>query len=412
VVAQPTACTAPSCLLNVGCGLAFHPGFVNLDSSAVSPGIIAQDLRRGLPFLDNTLDATYGFHVLEHLNKSLVKHKNYFCTFFDRRYLIRGLVLHESLLRVLTGEFELWILCMDAETHGFLHNANLEKVNLIKLEELECAYPDLTRVRGERGLVEYYFTCKPALIGFLLRANPRVDRLTYLDADLYFFSDHSLLNDELSASSIAIVEHRFAPNLQSLAITGRYNAGWISIKRDSTGLDCVEWWRQRCIEWCYDTPDNGRYGDQGYLDEFRQAFGSVVSIAHKGANLAPWNIGNFRIGLVDGRVVVDGEPLIFFHFHGLRQLSRWLFDSGFHGYHVSMDKTTREKIYRPYVRLLHQYKQCINETQGGKSTPSLLKRASSVQDRECGRTLLDALRRKVRSLCLGIYRRSYLLCWK
>jgi hypothetical protein len=344
--------------------------------------------------------------------KPHVKNKNYFCTFFDNRYLVRGLALHESLSRLLTDEFELWILCMDAATYGYLHNANLEKVNLVKLEELERACPDLTRVRGERGLVEYYFTCKPALIGFLLQTNPRVDRLTYLDADLYFFADHSLLNDEIAASSIAIIEHRFTSNLQYLARTGRYNAGWISIKRDSTGLACVEWWRQRCIEWCYDTPDNGRYGDQGYLDEFRRLFGSVVSIAHKGANLAPWNIGNFKIGLVDGRVVVDGEPLVFFHFHGLRQVRRWLFDSGFHGYQVSMDTTTKEKIYRPYVRLLYQYKKCINEAQGNTTTMLLLGRAPRVQDRERSRTLVDIFRREFRSLCLGIYHRSYLLCWK
>jgi hypothetical protein len=301
---------------------------------------------------------------------------------------------------------------MDAETYGFLNSTGLKNVNLVKLEELEWACPDLTRVRGERKLVEYYFTCKPALIGFLLKTNPRVDRLTYLDADLYFFADHSLLNDELSAASIAIVEHRFASNLQSLAVTGRYNAGWISIKRDPAGLACVEWWQQRCIEWCYDKPDNGRYGDQGYINEFSRLFDNVATVAHKGANLAPWNIGSFSISLDNGRVVVDGEPLVFFHFHGLRQLRSWLFDSGFNGYQVSMDKTTREKIYRPYVRLLHQFKQYIDEAQGGKATPSLLRRAPSVQDRGPGSTFVDALRRKLRLLCLGIYRRSYLLCWK
>lgn len=344
--------------------------------------------------------------------KPHVKNKTYFCTFFDNRYLIRGLALHESLSQKLTDDFELWILCMDAETYGFLHHANLGKVNLIKLEELEQACPDLTRVRGERGLVEYYFTCKPALIEFLLDANPRVDRLTYLDADLYFFADHSLLNDEISASSIALVEHRFAPNLQHLAKTGRYNAGWVSIKRDPTGLACVQWWRKRCIEWCYDSPENGRYGDQGYLDEFRRLFGSVVSVSHKGANLAPWNIGNFNIGLVDGRVVVDGEPLVFFHFHGLKQVKRWLFDSGFHGYQVSMDTTTREKIYRPYVRLLYQSEKCINEAPGGTAWAPLLGGAPRVQGNGRGRTLVDLLRQKFQSLCLRIYRRSYLICWK
>jgi hypothetical protein len=350
--------------------------------------------------------------VVRLFNPVKLRNKNYFCTFFDSRYLIRGLALHESLSRCSTDEFELWILCMDTASYGFLRNANLEKVNLVKLEELERACPDLTRVRGKRGLVEYYFTCKPALISFLLKSHPHIDRLTYLDADLYFFADHSLLNDELSSSSIGIVEHRFAPNLQSLARTGRYNAGWISIKRDSTGLACVEWWRERCIEWCYDTPDNGRYGDQGYLDEFKRLFGSVVSVAHKGANLAPWNIGNFMIGSIDGRVVVDGEPLIFFHFHGLRQVRRWLFDSGFHGFQVSMDRATREQIYRPYVRLLSHYRKWTQEAQGGETTAPLLGRAPRVHDRGRSRTFVDILRREVYSLSLGIYRRSYLLCWK
>lgn len=47
--------------------MAFHPGWVNLDSSADFPGVITHDLRRGLPFPDENFDAVYGSHVLEHL---------------------------------------------------------------------------------------------------------------------------------------------------------------------------------------------------------------------------------------------------------------------------------------------------------------------------------------------------------
>ena len=54
-------------LLNFGCGSTFHPDWVNLDTAPVSTQVIAHDLRRGLPFADETFDVVYGSHVLEHL---------------------------------------------------------------------------------------------------------------------------------------------------------------------------------------------------------------------------------------------------------------------------------------------------------------------------------------------------------
>jgi predicted SAM-dependent methyltransferase len=54
-------------LLNIGCGSRFHPAWINIDLVAVSPHVRQYDLRKGLPFADNHLDACYSSHVLEHL---------------------------------------------------------------------------------------------------------------------------------------------------------------------------------------------------------------------------------------------------------------------------------------------------------------------------------------------------------
>jgi len=52
--------------LNLGCGTRLHPGWTNLDFEAAAPGVVAHDLRRGIPYPDDTFEAVYHSHVLEH----------------------------------------------------------------------------------------------------------------------------------------------------------------------------------------------------------------------------------------------------------------------------------------------------------------------------------------------------------
>ena len=47
-----------------------HEDWVNLDLVAHLPGVIAHDIRNGLPFGDNSFSAVYHSHVLEHLRRS------------------------------------------------------------------------------------------------------------------------------------------------------------------------------------------------------------------------------------------------------------------------------------------------------------------------------------------------------
>jgi hypothetical protein len=44
----------------------------------------------------------------------------------------------------------------------------------------------------------------------------------------------------------------------------------------------------------------------------------VTILDHVGANLAPWNLEGLNIRRTENGVVVEGKPLVFFHFHGLR----------------------------------------------------------------------------------------------
>ena len=275
----------------------------------------------------------------------------HFCTNFDHRYLPRGLALYQSLKQHCPSS-HLWVLCMDRSCHEVLSALCLPDIHLIKLREFERGDEELLRAKRTRTLLEYYFTLKPSLLLFILSKHPEVNRITYLDADLFFFSDLRPLFDEIADLSIAIIGHRFPPELVDLVRFGIYNAGFLSFRRDESALACLRWWRDRCLEWCYDRVDEGRFADQKYLDDWPARFSGVIVLCHKSANLAPWNLANYSIEADGHCISVDGQPLIFFHFSRLQQVKRWLFDPNLAVYKVRPSTVVVRAIYGQYIRIL------------------------------------------------------------
>jgi len=273
----------------------------------------------------------------------------HFCTYFDRQYLSRGLALRGSLARHCPA-FRLWALCMDDVSYDVLSRMRLPGLEPIALEELEAYDRPLAAVKPHRERLEYYFTCTPSLPGFLFERQPEIDLLTYLDADLFFFDSPEPIFDELRPASIGIIEHRFPPHLRDWGRYGIYNVGWVSFRRDAAGQECLRWWRERCIEWCYDRCEDGRFADQKYLDDWPDRFRNVVSLRHGGANVAPWNVMQYCVESVKGRAHIDGTPLIFYHFHGFRRRSRWVYDTSLSHYGAGAGRALRGRVYRPYAR--------------------------------------------------------------
>jgi predicted SAM-dependent methyltransferase len=56
-------------LLNLGCGARYHSGWINIDFSSSGPDVIAHNLRKGIPFGDETFDVVYHSNVIEHFSK-------------------------------------------------------------------------------------------------------------------------------------------------------------------------------------------------------------------------------------------------------------------------------------------------------------------------------------------------------
>lgn len=279
-------------------------------------------------------------------------HRHY-CTYFDHRYLPIGLALHESLLRV-GKEFTLWVLAMDREAAEFLEASALPGVRVVGLETLEAFDTELEAAKKTRSRIEYYFTCSPCFPRYLITTHG-LDMITYVDSDLFFFSSPETLFDELGDASVAIVPHRFSRTAERThARFGRYNVGWLTFRATQSGLACLDWWRARCIEWCFDRVEASRYADQKYLDYFEREFRDVVALSNPGANLAPWNVAAHSIELDGDTVLVDGRPLVFFHYQGFRRIGPSEYDTNLTSYGARMSPALRDGIFLPYIAALRR----------------------------------------------------------
>jgi len=272
----------------------------------------------------------------------------YFCTCFDQNYLPRALALHASLVKHCVS-FRLYAICYDEASYATLQHLKLPSVVPISLTDFEDGDSALLQAKQNRSKIEYYFTCTPSLCLYVLAHFPEVDMLTYLDADLYFFSDPEPLFAEMDGYSIGMIGHRFATGARRFERYGLYNVGWLSFCRDVQGMACLSWWRERCLEWCYDRLQGDRFADQKYLDEWPERFKKVRVIQHKGANVAGWNIANYLIREESGRVWIDEQPLIFFHFANFKEIKPWLFKTGFGSYMVRPSHVVRRHIFWPYI---------------------------------------------------------------
>lgn len=272
-----------------------------------------------------------------------------FCTYFNKNFIAKGLALYDSLNKVCPS-FKMWILCLDDITYEVLNDLNCKNVFLIKLTDFERENPDFLSTKQNRNDVEYYWTATPCLIEYLLLKNPEMTTLTYLDADLYFFSNPRVIYDEFGSKSIMIIPHRFPEKnkIWSEKNSGIYNVGMLIFRNNDNAKDCLNWWKNKCFDWCYDRIEPNRFGDQKYLDFFPLKFIGVHSLSNPGANVGPWNLEKYRISKKNNDIYINHNKLIFFHFSGFKIFYNLNY-LPFRPHNYSKRLTAIKYIYIPYL---------------------------------------------------------------
>ncbi len=282
-----------------------------------------------------------------------------FCTLFDSNYLSRGLALYHSLDKHCEN-FHLFIFAFDNRTASILNKLELKKATVISLAEFED--DELLKVKPTRTIAEYCWTSTSSTILFVLEKY-KVDSCTYLDADLYFYSSPETIFDELGDNSILITEHRYSPQYNKEVKSGKYCVQFIAFKNDERGLIALRWWRERCLEWCYNRYEEGKFGDQLYLDDWTTRFEGVHVLQHPGGGLAAWNVQQYEFftkgKILCGRETSTGKEfeVIFYHFHYLRFYLNNEIELG----RRTLTDDVLNIFYKPYINYLDDIKQKILE---------------------------------------------------
>lgn len=274
------------------------------------------------------------------------------CTLFDSNYLSRGIALYESLIRACPS-FHLYVVAFDDKCYEYLSKAKLPHLTPISLKEFEDE--ELLKVKPTRSIAEYCWTCTSSVILYCLNRF-KLDACTYIDADMVFYGDPKILTDEMGSDSILLSKHRYTKDYDVSDTHGIYCVQFMCFKNTEQGLTALTWWRDRCLEWCYARLEDGKFGDQKYLDDWLQRFTGVHVLTHPGQGIAPWNVQQFSFVNEDGGLYLaernkNGKyPVIFFHFHGLKFYTDQFVSCC--GAIYELTPEVKEIFYKPYIKSL------------------------------------------------------------
>jgi hypothetical protein len=261
----------------------------------------------------------------------------------------------ESIQKYGMSEVKFSVLAMDDRTFDYLISLKIPNVQLTRL----CDFVDerFQELISSRPFRELCWTAASCFTRSIYRSDSESDFIIYVDSDCYFFTDISkLIYNWNEGSNIFIHEHRYSPlRIEWEKTSGVFNVGVVGFRQGSTeALACLDRWRLQVLNSCELKPDEGLCGDQGYLNEWPGLYPGLQIMNGAGEGAAPWNVEPLQARLDEKQVLIEGQELVFYHFHalepGINRKLRILISSLALGY--SIPSSIRRFVYKPYLRHL------------------------------------------------------------
>jgi len=241
-------------------------------------------------------------------------------TIVSNNYLAYARTLTESLGKR-NPSFERFICLVDVAEDGL---AAEDGVRIVEASAI--GVPHFSDMAFRYDVMEFNTAIKPFMFRWLLEQQG-FDRAIYLDPDIFVYRPLAEVEALLDGGASAVLtphimrplEDGGKPDDHDILQSGVYNLGFAAMTRAPEALDFLAWWGRRLQFQCYSDVASNLFTDQRWCDFAPSFMEKLAILRHPGYNVAYWNLAHRRIGIgTDGTATSNGEPLVFFHFSGLR----------------------------------------------------------------------------------------------
>jgi glycosyltransferase involved in cell wall biosynthesis len=240
-----------------------------------------------------------------------------FCTIIAKNYVAHARVLARSLAVSQPGS-RLWTLIID--DHSRYIDPAQEPFEVLIPDEIGCQ--PFTHMALRYSVLELSTAVKPWLMRHLLGVTG--GPVTYLDPDIKVYGSLERLDQLAQEHGLVLIPHNSRPippdgrkpSQVDIMIAGVYNLGYVTLARRPEVDGLLDWWADRLTRDCRVDPQWGYFVDQRWFDLAPGFVSDLAIVRDPEYNVAYWNLHDRSLEYTDGRYLVNGRPLAFFHFSG------------------------------------------------------------------------------------------------
>lgn len=242
-------------------------------------------------------------------------------TICSNNYLAQALTLYET-FKEHNKSVRLFICLADKKdkVEDIIKNYDVEIIEVEdilkeKLHELAQIY----------DIVEFNTSIKPSLFKYFLNIE-NYDSVIYLDPDIMvcnpldeLFQMQEKYDAIVTPHIMSSTKNTFSPSELCFIQTGIFNFGFASFTKSSQTLDLLDWWEDKLFSGQgKDCPERHLFTDQLWMNFVPAFIDKCLVLKHPGYNIAPWNLHERHLTFVDGKFLVNSQPLYLFHFSSMK----------------------------------------------------------------------------------------------